>query len=171
MMIHDFDIARFLIGEEIVEVAATGSALVDAAIGAAGDVDTAAAVLRSRSGRLALISNSRRTAYGYDQRVEVHGSRGTVSAGNPVATTVTRAGESGFATDPLSESFVDRFSDAYRLEIEAFCDLVNGGEVDYPDGDRRSGFPRHRGRRHPILGDRPKRRRRRPDRPVGQIPT
>ena len=104
MTIHDFDMARFLIGEEIVEVTATGSVLVDEAIGAAGDVDTAAVMLRSQGGRLALISNSRRATYGYDQRVEVHGSRGMVAAGNPVATTVTQAGEAGFATDPLATS-------------------------------------------------------------------
>ena len=134
MMIHDFDMARFLIGEEIVEVTATGSVLVDKAIGTAGDVDTAAATLRTSGGRLALISNSRRATYGYDQRVEVHGSLGMVSAGNPVATTVTRAGGAGFATDPLRDFFMDRYVDAYRHEIEAFCDLVRGKEVAYSDG-------------------------------------
>ena len=134
MMIHDFDMARFLIGEEIVEVTATGSVLIDKAIGTAGDVDTAAATLRTSGGRLALISNSRRATYGYDQRVEVHGSLGMVSAGNPVATTVTRAGGAGFATDPLRDFFMDRYVDAYRHEIEAFCDLVRGKEVAYSDG-------------------------------------
>ena len=87
MMIHDLDMARFLVGEAIVEVTAAGSALVDKAIADAGDVDTAVAVLRSAGGRLCVISNSRRAAYGYDQRIEVHGSEGMVSAGNPVATT------------------------------------------------------------------------------------
>ena len=124
MMIHDFDMARFLVGEPIVEVSATGSALVDKAIGDAGDVDTAAVVLRSASGRLCLISNSRRAAYGYDQRIEVHGSAGMLSAGNPIATTVTRADRSGFATDPLNDFFMERYADAYRLEMAAFCALV-----------------------------------------------
>ena len=134
MMIHDLDMARFLVGEPIVEVTATGSALVDKAIGEAGDVDTAVAVLRSAGGRLCVISNSRRAAYGYDQRIEVHGSRGMVSAGNPVATTVTRADRSGFATDPLNDFFMDRYADAYREEIATFCAVVRGADVPYPSG-------------------------------------
>ena len=81
-----------------------------------------------------MISNSRRATYGYDQRIEVHGSEGMVSAGNPVATTVTRAGRSGFATDPLNDFFMDRYADAYRLEMAAFCTVVRGGDVEYPDG-------------------------------------
>jgi myo-inositol 2-dehydrogenase/D-chiro-inositol 1-dehydrogenase len=80
MMIHDFDMARFLLGEEVVQVYATGSALVDPAIGEAGDVDTAVAVLTTASGRICQISNSRRATYGYDQRVEVHGSLGLIKA-------------------------------------------------------------------------------------------
>ncbi len=134
MMIHDFDMARFLVGEPIVEVSATGSALVDKAIGDAGDVDTAAVVLRSASGRVCLISNSRRATYGYDQRIEVHGSEGMLSAGNPVATTVTRADRSGFATDPLNNFFMERYADAYREEIAAFCAVVRGRHVAYPSG-------------------------------------
>jgi len=75
MMIHDFDMARFLLGEEITEVTATGSVLVDEAIGKAGDVDSATATLKTANGKIAIISNSRRASYGYDQRVEVHGSK------------------------------------------------------------------------------------------------
>ncbi len=134
MMIHDLDMARFLVGEPIVEVSATGSALVDEAIGDAGDIDTAVAVLRSSSGRLCVISNSRRAVYGYDQRIEVHGSAGMLSAGNPVATTVTRADNSGFATDPLNDFFMERYADAYRLEMAAFRAVVRGGSVPYPNG-------------------------------------
>ncbi len=134
MMIHDLDMARFLVGEPIVEVTATGSALVDKAIGDAGDVDTAVAVLRSAGGRMCVISNSRRAAYGYDQRIEVHGSEGMVSAGNPVATTVTRADRSGFATDPLNDFFMDRYAEAYREEIATFCAVVRGTDVPYPSG-------------------------------------
>ena len=134
MMIHDFDMARFLVGEPIVEVTATGSAVIDEAIGGAGDVDTAVAVLRSAGGRLCVISNSRRAAYGYDQRIEVHGSEGMVSAGNPVATTVTRADRSGFTTDPLNDFFMDRYADAYRRETAAFCAVVRGGDAAYPSG-------------------------------------
>ena len=134
MMIHDFDTARSLIGEEIVEVTAMGSVLIDKAIGEAGDVDTGAVMLRSSSGRLALISNSRRATYGYDQRIEVHGAGGMMSAGNPVATTITRADGTGFATDPLCNYFMDRYADAFRFQIEAFCALVRGRDVTYPDG-------------------------------------
>lgn len=134
MMIHDFDMARFLVGEPVIEVMAAGSALMDGAAAAAGDVDTAAVVLRSASGRLCLISNSRRATYGYDQRIEVHGSQGMVSAGNPAATTVTRADRSGFAADPLDASFTDRYAAAYRQEIATFCAVVRGGSPAYPDG-------------------------------------
>ena len=89
MMIHDFDMARFLLGEEPVEVYALGSSLVDPAIGKAGDVDTAAVLLKTASGKICQISNSRRATYGYDQRIEVHGSKGLLSAGNVHETTVT----------------------------------------------------------------------------------
>ena len=134
MMIHDLDMARFLVGEAIVEVTATGSALVDKAIADAGDVDTAVAVLRSAGDRLCVISNSRRAAYGYDQRIEVHGSEGMVSAGNPVATTVTRADRTGFATDPLDNFFMDRYANAYREEIATFCAVARDADVPYPSG-------------------------------------
>ena len=134
MMIHDFDMARFLLFEQIVEVMAAGSALVDRDVAAAGDVDTAAVVLRSSTGRLCLISNSRRAAYGYDQRIEVHGSEGMALAGNPAATTVTRADRSGFATDPLDASFTARYAEAYRQEILTFCAVVRGGSPAYPNG-------------------------------------
>ena len=100
MMIHDFDMARFLLGEEPVEVHAVGACLVDPAIGKAGDIDTAAVLLKTASGRIAQISNSRRATYGYDQRIEVHGSRGLLAAGNRHATTVTRANGGGLYQRP-----------------------------------------------------------------------
>src|SRR5207253_11019895 len=80
MMIHDFDMARWLLGEEPVEVFAAASVLVDPAIGEAGDVDTAVVTLKTKSGALCQISNSRRTAYGYDQRIEALGSKGALRA-------------------------------------------------------------------------------------------
>ena len=91
MMIHDLDMARFLLGEEPVEVYAVGSSLVDPAIGEAGDVDTAAVLLKTASGKIAQISNSRRATYGYDQRIEVHGAKGMLRAGNVHETTVELA--------------------------------------------------------------------------------
>ena len=134
MMIHDFDLARCLMGEEFIAVNATGSALVDEAIGTAGDVDTASATLRTASGRICTITNSRRAVYGYDQRIEVHGSYGMLSAGNPLATTVSCGTKNGFTSAPLSDFFMDRYAVAYRREIEAFCALVSGEPVVYPTG-------------------------------------
>ncbi len=134
MMIHDFDMARFLLGEEIVEVQAVGSALVDPAIGKAGDVDTAAVAMKTASGRICQISNSRRATYGYDQRIEVHGSKGLLSAGNVHETTVRFAGVSGVMADPVQNFFLERYAAAYRNELEAFIDVLEKGEKPSPDG-------------------------------------
>ena len=146
MMIHDLDMARFLVGEPIVEVTATGSAIIDKAVGDAGDVDTAVALLRSASGRLCVISNSRRATYGYDQRIEVHGSEGMISAGNPVATTVTRADRSGFATDPLNDFFMERYADAYRRRDRGLLRRRPGRRCSVPERTGWSGRPRPRRR-------------------------
>lgn len=135
MMIHDFDMARFLLGEEVTEVFATGAALVDPAIGAAGDVDTATATLKTASGRIAVITNSRRATYGYDQRLEVHGEKGMIQAGNETATTLTRANASGFTSDPLLDFFMQRYAEAYRLELAAFCRLAAGKDIAVPTGE------------------------------------
>ncbi len=99
MMIHDFDMARWLMGEEPVELFAAASVLVDPAIGEAGDVDTAVVTLRASSGALCQISNSRRAAYGYDQRIEAFGSLGALFAENVVESTVAFAGADGIVTD------------------------------------------------------------------------
>ena len=138
MMIHDFDMARFLLGEEPVEVYALGSALVDPAIGKAGDVDTAAVMLKTASGKICQISNSRRATYGYDQRIEVHGSKGMLSAGNVHETTVSFAGTTGFAADPVQNFFLERYAGAYRAEIEAFIDVVEKGSKPTPERHRRA---------------------------------
>ena len=136
MMIHDFDMARFLLGEEPVEVHAVGSSLVDPEIGAAGDVDTAAVLLKTASGAIAQISNSRRAAYGYDQRVEVHGSLGLIQAGNRHQTTVAFADARGYATDPALPFFLERYADAYRLEIDAFvAGVLDGAPLSPTGGD------------------------------------
>ena len=100
MMIHDLDMARFLLGEEPVAVTAAASCLVDPAIGAAGDVDTAVVTLRTASGRLCQISNSRRATYGYDQRIEAHGATGLLRAGNVLPTTVEFADAAGLPYRP-----------------------------------------------------------------------
>ena len=135
MMIHDLDMARLLLGEEPTEVHAVGSCLIDPAIGAAGDVDTAAVMLKTASGKIAQISNSRRATYGYDQRIEVHGSLGLLAAGNQRATTVEHAGASGYVRDPVLPFFLERYADAYRLEIDAFITGVLDGASLAPNGE------------------------------------
>jgi len=127
MTIHDFDMARWMLGEEPVEVFATGSVLVDQAIGQAGDIDSAMVILKTASGRMAHINNSRRAAYGYDQRVEVHGSAGRLIAGNRVGTTVEQADGKTVATDLPLHFFLERYADAYRIELSAFLDAVEKG--------------------------------------------
>lgn len=134
MMIHDLDMARFLLGEEPVEVFAAASALVDPAIGEAGDVDTAAVTLKTASGKLCQISNSRRATYGYDQRIEVHGSKGLLRAGNMTQTTVESATATGFTTDPALPFFLERYASAYRAELDAFIDALVDGKPITPDG-------------------------------------
>ncbi|KPF69187.1 inositol 2-dehydrogenase [Bosea sp. AAP35] len=134
MMIHDFDMARFLLAEEPIEVFALGSALVDPAIGAAGDVDTAAVLMKTASGRIAQISNSRRATYGYDQRIEVHGSRGMLRAGNIHETTVESATAAGFRADPVQNFFLARYAAAYRAELDAFIATCLGGTAPTPSG-------------------------------------
>lgn len=134
MMIHDFDMARWLLGEEVVEVFATGSALIDKDIGRAGDVDTAVAILKTASGRLCHITNSRRCSYGYDQRVEVFGSTGMVRAGNQTETLVETANSNGFQTEPALPFFLERYADAYRLQLDKFLRAVAGDDIDIPQG-------------------------------------
>ncbi|MCX7384036.1 MAG: inositol 2-dehydrogenase [Alphaproteobacteria bacterium] len=134
MMIHDLDMARFLLGEEPVELFAAASCQVDPAIASAGDVDTAVVTLRTASGRLCQISNSRRATYGYDQRIEAHGSVGLLRAGNMTATTVEFADGRGFVTDPALPFFLERYAAAYRAEIDAFITAVAAGRKPTPDG-------------------------------------
>jgi myo-inositol 2-dehydrogenase/D-chiro-inositol 1-dehydrogenase len=135
MMIHDLDMARFLLGEEPVEVSAMAACLVDPVIGEAGDVDTAVVTLKTRSGRLAQISNSRRAAYGYDQRIEVHGSGGLLRAHNQHATTVEKANADGFVSDPALHFFLERYAAAYRAEMDTFVAGVTAGKPLAPTGE------------------------------------
>lgn len=135
MMIHDFDMARFLLaGDEVVEVHAIGSALVDPAIGAAGDVDTAAVLMRTAKGKIVQISNSRRATYGYDQRIEVHGAKGLLRAGNIHKSTVEVATGAGFLIDPVQDFFLERYAEAYRRELACFVDSVTKGIAPAPSG-------------------------------------
>jgi myo-inositol 2-dehydrogenase / D-chiro-inositol 1-dehydrogenase len=127
MTIHDFDMARWMLGEEPVEVFAYGTNLVDPAIGAAGDVDSAMVLLKTESGRMAHINNSRRASYGYDQRIEVHGSAGRLIAGNRTPTTVELADAQAVTADKPLHFFLERYADAYRIELNAFLDAVANG--------------------------------------------
>jgi myo-inositol 2-dehydrogenase/D-chiro-inositol 1-dehydrogenase len=135
MMIHDLDMARFLLAEEPVEVFAAGSSLVDPAIGRAGDVDTAVVTLRTASGVLCQISNSRRATYGYDQRIEAHGEKGMLRAGNHTATSVELANGAGFTGEPALPFFLERYAAAYRAELDAFVQAVNTGAAPRPGGE------------------------------------
>ena len=130
MMIHDFDMARFLMGEEFVVVNALGSSLVDKGIGEAGDVDTAAVQMQTASGRIAVITNSRRATYGYDQRMEVHGSKGMLSARNVHNTTVELHNADGVKADPIQNFFVERYVAAYANELNTFIAAVDSGNRD-----------------------------------------
>ena len=137
MTIHDFDMARWILGEDPVEVYSTATAVVDPAIGAAGDVDTAKIVLRTASGRICVISNSRRSGYGYDQRIEAFCAKGLLRAGNTLSSTVESWSEAGSSTDPLQNFFLDRYADAYRAEMDHFADILDGRAlplVGYDDG-------------------------------------
>lgn len=124
MAIHDFDMARFMAGSEVETVFAQGAVLIDAAIGELGDLDTVITTLTFASGALAVIDNSRRATYGYDQRVEVFGSRGAASADNDYPNTVVVSDDSGVGRDKPLHFFLERYNDAYIEETRMFIDSV-----------------------------------------------
>ena len=132
MMIHDFDIARWLVGEDFPHLSAFGAVHVNAAIGAAGDQDTAMVSLRSTSGVLVSISNSRRATYGYDQRIEVHGSKGMVSAENVRESTMVLATAEGVRLEKPEHFFLERYAAAYKREWDAFVSAVSEGRAPMP---------------------------------------
>ena len=134
MMIHDFDMAVFLMGSMPVSVMATGSVLTDKSIEALGDFDSASAVLRWVDGRQLSISNSRRASYGYDQRLEMHGSLGMVAAQNEHPVQIEVATAQGYTRPPLHEFFVTRYTSAYTNEINAFISAVGGKPGGIPNG-------------------------------------
>jgi myo-inositol 2-dehydrogenase/D-chiro-inositol 1-dehydrogenase len=126
-MIHDFDMARHLVGD-IAEVTAVGANLIDPSIGEAGDIDTAMAVLRAASGALVHVNASRRCVYGYDQRLEVFGEKGMLQAGNLRPTTVESWGAGGtHAADRVLGGFMQRYDAAYKAELDHFVDCVVKG--------------------------------------------
>jgi myo-inositol 2-dehydrogenase / D-chiro-inositol 1-dehydrogenase len=134
MTIHDFDMARFLLGEEPDTIFATASVLTDPEIGKLGDSDSVSVLLRTTSGRQCMISNSRRATYGYDQRIEVHGSKGMVAAENQRPVSIEVADATGYTRPPLHDFFMTRYTEAYAAEIAAFIAVVTKGAKPSPDG-------------------------------------
>lgn len=135
MTIHDFDMARFLAGSEVTEVSAVAGVLVDPQIGAAGDVDTAIVTLKFANGAIGVIDNSRKAAYGYDQRVEVFGSLGCVATGNDSPTAVQLSNAAGVTGDKPLYFFLERYKDAYIAEINEFIDAVRHDRQPSVTGD------------------------------------
>ncbi|MBB3610495.1 inositol 2-dehydrogenase [Rhizobium sp. BK602] len=129
MMIHDFDMANFIMGAAPATVTAVGSSIVDPAIGEAGDVDTAVVTLTYADGRIAVIKNSRRAVYGYDQRIELLGSEGLLQAQNMLENTVVKSTTQGVTGAKPTYFFLERYMPAYAAEWAAFVDAVNGDKA------------------------------------------
>jgi myo-inositol 2-dehydrogenase / D-chiro-inositol 1-dehydrogenase len=127
MTIHDFDVARWLLGEEVATVQAAASVLTDPAIKALGDYDSVNVMLTTLSGKHCTITNTRRATYGYDQRIEVHGSKGSVSAENHRQSRIEIANAGGYTRPPLLDFFMNRYTVAYANEIAAFVAAVATG--------------------------------------------
>jgi myo-inositol 2-dehydrogenase/D-chiro-inositol 1-dehydrogenase len=132
MLIHDFDVFRWILcvddGDEAASLYATGSVLTDPSIATVGDVDSTAVTIRTRKGRLAQISTSRRAAYGYDQRFEVLGSKGMLQCGNHKPSEVVQSDASGVHADKPEHFFLQRYREAYRLELAHFFECLQSGQ-------------------------------------------
>ncbi len=140
MTIHDFDLARFMLGEEPVEVFATGSTLVDPTLAEFGDVDSTMIVMRTASGKLCHINNSRAAAYGYDQRIELFGSKGMLISGNRRAHHVERfnATTTG-AGEPYLDFFIERYVEAFEIGLKSFLQCVAANrtpDATFEDGEK-----------------------------------
>nr|MBI1229685.1 inositol 2-dehydrogenase [Cytophagales bacterium] len=135
MTIHDFDMARYQMGCEVTQVYAKGSNVVSTAIAEAGDIDFATVMLTFENGATALIENCREAAYGYDQRLEVFGSKGMIRTENPLKTTNHFSGENGTDTSRNLDFFMDRYAESYRLELKAFFDALQNNEIMPATGD------------------------------------
>lgn len=134
MMIHDFDMARWLLNEEVVEVLATASCQIDPAIGEAGDVDSALVILKTASGKLCQISNSRRACYGYDQRVEAFGSLGMIQVANQLDSSLVITNDQGSTSAKPQYFFLERYETAYRLELDNFIACIRDGAEPIASG-------------------------------------
>ena len=137
MMIHDFDMTNFIMGETPVSISASGACLVDPEIGRAGDIDTAVVTLSYADGKLAVIKNSRRAAYGYDQRLELLGADGLLQAQNMLENTVVKSTGQGVISAKPTYFFIERYMPAYKAEWAAFVAAVQEGNdmpVSLQDG-------------------------------------
>ena len=128
MLIHDFDIFRWILGDEAESVYATGSCLTDPAVASVGDVDATAVTIRTKKGRLAQINTIRRAAYGYDQRFEVIGAKGMLQAGNHRPTEVVASTAESVSADKPEHFFLERYRAAYALEMAHFFDAISTGK-------------------------------------------
>ena len=124
MTIHDFDMVRFISGDEVDEVYAVGGVTVDPAIGEAGDIDTAVITLRLKGGAIAVIDNCRRATYGYDQRLEAFGSKGQVAIANDTQSSAVVSDANGVTAEKPLYFFLERYMQAYASEVAAFVDAV-----------------------------------------------
>ncbi len=138
-MIHDFDMVRWLLAEEPVEIYARTACMLNAKENPHRDPDTAMVVLRMTSGTLVHVNSSFRAAYGYDQRIEAFGEKGMLISSNQQATTLERHGKHGIRRDPLLYFFIDRYAESYRRELDAFVLAVEAGTtppIGFEDGRR-----------------------------------
>jgi myo-inositol 2-dehydrogenase/D-chiro-inositol 1-dehydrogenase len=124
MTIHDFDMARFLMGDEVEEIYTAGAVLIDPEIGKAGDLDTALIVLRFRNGAIGTIDNSRKAVYGYDQRVEILGSDGKIETANCYPNQAVISGGKAVSRDLPLNFFMDRYTESFSTELKSFTQAV-----------------------------------------------
>ena len=135
MTIHDWDMARFQSGSEVEEVYATGAVLIDPEIGKAGDIDTAVALLKFKNGAIGVIDNTRQAVYGYDQRVEVFGSKGCVVADNEATNTVRIYTAECTNIDKIPYFFLERYMESYAIELKNFFECLRNNREPLPNGE------------------------------------
>lgn len=134
MSIHDLDMVRYLSGSEVEEIYVQGAVLVDSRIGELGDIDTALITLKFENGMLGVIDNSRKAVYGYDQRVEVFGSKGNIAVYNDYPNQVEWCTADGTHRDKPKYFFLERYKESYLAEIQAFVDAIRHNQPAQVDG-------------------------------------
>ena len=135
MTIHDFDMVKYLSGVEISEIYAKGDCFIDPEIKKANDIDTAIINMTLKNGILSTINNSRKAVYGYDQRIEVLGSKGTMIVGNKLLHGVRKGTKDGFTSANPKNFFIDRYKESYQIEIADFIRSTSGETVDHANVD------------------------------------